>query len=287
MTRKSVLIPAFSTPPLRSLHLCGESWPIKEGAPAQTSSLRYFANVIKAQLMIPAYENRRTKTRTARLVLVVAMLFTVSAPTTAARQSITFQAQTAAPQQEDGWVAIKTDDGILFVWNVRELHFTLTIKGKEIRPLNDPEHIFFMVDGKTLQIQVASIREFAPDVKEKKLNDKTILAAHRDWESKFLEGLLKNKLEPQSFNAKLSNGGDALLWQFNMPEGTKADAKSELYVTVVRNDYVVMLNSEATATVAEETARKFLLETMATLKISPTSIDVKKLSDSIRKGAGS
>jgi hypothetical protein len=187
-------------------------------------------------------------------------------------------------QQEDGWVAIKTDDGIIFVWNVRELHFTLAVKGKAIKPLDDPDHIFFDVDGKILQIQVAAIREFAPNAKEKKLDDRSVLAAHRDWESAFIEGLLKSKLQLHTFNVRLSKGGDASLWQFDMPEGIHADAKTQLYVTVVRGDYVVMLNSEATATISEETARKFLLDTMATLKTSPDLIDMKKLAETVRKG---
>jgi hypothetical protein len=187
-------------------------------------------------------------------------------------------------QQEDGWVAIKADDGILFVWNVKELHFTLAIKGKAIKPLNDPEHIFFDVDGKVLQVQVAAVREFAPDAKEKKLDDRAILAAHRDWESSFIEGLLKSKVQLHTFNVRLSSGGDASLWQFDMPAGMNAEVKTQEYVTVVRNDYVVMLNSEATVTTPEEASRKFLLDTMATLKTSPDPIDVKKLAESVRKG---
>jgi len=49
--------------------------------------------------------------------------------------------------QENGWTAIKTDDGVLFIWNREGLHFTLSIKGSDIRPMNDPDHIFFVVDG--------------------------------------------------------------------------------------------------------------------------------------------
>jgi len=229
------------------------------------------------------------KIMTTRLVLVVAVLFAVSLPVkpTDAWQPITYRALGVAPQQEDGWVAIKTDEGILFVWNVRELHFTLALKGKEIKPLNDPDHIFFSVDGMVVQIQVASIAEFAPDAKEKKFDDKSILAAHRDWESKFLEGLLGSKLKLQSFNAKLSNGGEASLWQFDMPEGKNAEAKKQVYLTVVGKPYVLLLNSVVTAAISDEVTRKFLLDTMATLKISSTPIDVKKLSESIRKGVGS
>jgi hypothetical protein len=220
------------------------------------------------------------------LPAVIAVLLALSPAMSSVNSArpITYSSRSSSFQQEDGWVVIKTDDGILFVWNVRELHFTLGVKGKAIKPLDDPDHIFFDVDGKALQIQVAAIREFAPDAKEKKLDDRTVLAAHRDWESAFIKGLLKSKIQLHTFNVRLSNGGDASLWQFDMPEGMNADAKTQLYVTVVRGDHVVMLNCEATATTSEEAARKFLLDTMSTLKTSPDPIDVKKLAETVRKG---
>ncbi|MDQ1639457.1 MAG: hypothetical protein QOF62_2796 [Pyrinomonadaceae bacterium] len=187
-------------------------------------------------------------------------------------------------QPEDGWALIKTDDGVLFVWNVHELHFTVSIKGKDVKQVADPDHIFLTVDGKMLQIQAAEIREFAPDAKEKKLDDKAVLAAHREWESKYLEGLLKSKLTLKSFNVNMSALGPASLWAFDMPEGMNAEVKTQLYVTVLRGDYVVMLNCEATTTTSEVEVRKFLLDTMATLKTSAEPIDVQKLSQSIRAG---
>ena len=187
-------------------------------------------------------------------------------------------------QQEEGWAAITTDEGVLFVWNLHGLYFTLAIKGKEVKPLNDPDHIFFNVDGRILQIQLASIKDFAPDAKQKKLDDRSILAAHRNWESNYIEGLLKSKLTVQTFNAKLSNGSAALMWQYDMPKVMNAEAKKQLYVTAVKNDYVLMLNSEATAAIPDADGRKFLMDTIATFKPSPTPIDVKQLSESIRKG---
>jgi hypothetical protein len=221
---------------------------------------------------------------TVRRLLVIAILLAVSPAVSSANPMRPIHSWARVSfQQEDGWVAIKTDDGILFVWNVRELHFTLAVKGKDIKPLNDPDHIFFSVDGFVLQIQVAPIREFAPGAKEKKLDDRAILVAHRNWESGFIEGLLKTKVELHTFNVRLSNGGDASLWQFDMPEGANVTEKTQLYLTVVREDGVVMLNSVATATTSEETVRKFLLETMATLKTSPVTIDVQKLAESVRK----
>ncbi len=228
----------------------------------------------------------------ARLVLAATMFMVIGAqakPTQAWQppapaQTTKLDPQTTTPEQEDGWVAIKLDEGLLFVWNVRGLYFTLTIKGKEVKSLNDPNHIFFSVDDKIFQIQVAAISQFAPDAKEKKLDDKSLLAAHRDWETQYIEGLLKVKLPVRSFNAKLSNGSEALMWQFDMPEGTNAEAKQQIYLTLVNKDYILLLNSVATATVSDESARRFLLDTVATLKVSPSAIDVKALSQPIRAG---
>lgn len=223
----------------------------------------------------------------AKPALIVALLFIVSLSVPTKVQSATDPTLGLISTQDGSPInAIKTVDGYLLVWNRPDIHFTILIKGKDMKPLNNTEHVFFNVDGMVFQVQLALVREFAPDAKERKLDDKAILAAHRAWESKFIEGLLGSELKLQSFNAGLSNGGEASLWQFDMPEGMNADAKKQLYLTVVSGDYVVMLNSVATTTISEETARKFLLNTIATLKVSATPIDVKKLSESIRKGVG-
>ena len=180
--------------------------------------------------------------------------------------------------------AIKTADGYLLVWNRPDIHFSVLIKGKDIKPLNDSEHVFFQVDGMVFQIQLASIGEFAPEAKEKKLDDKTILAAHRDWESQYAEEMMRGKLKVESSSTKLSSGADALLWQYDMPEAMKVEAKKQVYLTVVSGDYVMVFNSVVTPKVSEEQARKLLQDTVATVKTSPDPIDVKKLSESVRKG---
>ncbi len=234
-------------------------------------------------MLSPNIELRQLKV--ARLVLAVSVLLGVNsflAPANALPR--TTNPVAVSPQQENGWAALKTDEGVLFVWNDRGLYFSLSVRGKEITPLNDPEHIFFNVDGRVLQIQLAAINNFAPDVKEKKLDDKAILAAHRDWEAKYLEDFLHSKLAVRTFNAKLSNSNDALIWQFDMPPAMNTEAQKQLYLTLVAKDFVLMLNSEATEAISDTDGRKFLMDTIATLKISATPIDVKKLSESIRAG---
>jgi len=188
--------------------------------------------------------------------------------------------------QDNGWTALKTDDGILFIWNRRALGFTLSIKGKDIRPLNDPNNIFFTVDGLVFQIQSLPISNFAPDAGKNKLDDKSILLAHRDWESKFLEDeLLHSKLALKSSSEKLSSGGEVLLWQFDLPEKFKnPDAKTQMYLTIVAKDYVILLNSVVSDSGSEAAVRKFLLDVMTSLKFSSDPIDVKKIQEAIRKG---
>jgi hypothetical protein len=224
--------------------------------------------------------------KNARLVVLAVVLLGVFAPVESAKPAPRAQESATAslPQQEEGWIAIKTEQGILFVWNEDGLYFSLSIKGKEIKPLEDPAHIFFGVDGHILQIQRTAIKIFAPDAKDKKLDDKAILAAHRDWEAKYIEDLLHSKLAVRTFNARLSNGAEASMWQFDMPQAANLTAQKELYLTLVAGDFILMLNSEATAEFSDADGRKFLLDTIATLKVSPTPIDVKKLIETIHAG---
>jgi hypothetical protein len=188
-----------------------------------------------------------------------------------------------ANAQEEGPAAIKTRDGYLFVWNRPGLHFSISIIGQDVKPLADSDHIFFNVDGKVLQIQSLPISDFLPDKDRKGLDDKAILNAHRDWESQFVGELLHQKLNVQSSSGKLGNGSEVLLWQFDMPEAMAAEAKKQLYLTLVSKDYLLLFNSVATTTISESAAHKFLSDTVATLKISVDPINVKALQESIRK----
>jgi hypothetical protein len=188
--------------------------------------------------------------------------------------------------QEDKWTAIKTDAGILFVWNREGLHFTLAVKGNQIRPIEHPDNIFFNVDGRMFQIQSLPISNFAPDARKNKLDDKSILLAHRDWESEFLQNeLLHSKVTVRSSNEKLTSGADVLVWAYDLPDQFKnPDAKTQMYLSIVAKDYVILLNSVVSATGSEDSVRKFLLETIKTLKLSNDPIDVDKLQEAIRKG---
>lgn len=219
-----------------------------------------------------------------RSLPLITLLLTMTATASIARQNdLANNDSIGLIQQDEGRAAIKTADGFLFVWNRPDIHFTISIKGVDVKPIGDPDHVFFNVDGKVLQIQLAQISEFVPDAKTKKLDDQSILAAHRDWETRYVEGLLNSKLVVQSSATKV-NGNEALAWQYDVPAAIRADTRKQLYLTTVSGDYVLLINSVATDTVSDEVARKFLLDTAATLKTSPTTIDVKKLAEAIKAG---
>lgn len=194
----------------------------------------------------------------------------------------------SAVQQEDGISAVKTEDGVMLVWNQPDIHFTIEFKGKDVRPLNSTEHVFFNVDGMPFQVQSAAISEFMKDADRKKQDDKSILIAHRDWESQFIQNsLFGKKLNLQSVPQKLSNGSEALLWKFEMPampEVTNSTAKAQIYLTVVSGEHVILLNGVVEGAIAESTVQKFLLDTILTLKVSSKPINLRELQESIRKG---
>ena len=211
--------------------------------------------------------------------LVLALLFLVSSANAA-------NVHRFSSTEEDKWTTIKTDAGILFVWNREGLHFTLAVKGNQIRHMESPDNILFTVDGRVFQIQSLPIGDFAPDARKNKLDDKSILLAHRDWESAFLQNeLLHSKITVRSSNEKLSGGADVLFWAYDLPDQFKnPDAKTQMYLSTVAKDYVILLNSVVSATGSEDSVRKFLLETIKTLKLSNDPFDVDKLQEAIRKG---
>jgi hypothetical protein len=192
----------------------------------------------------------------------------------------------SASQQENGVNAIKTADGFVLVWNQPDIHFTLGVKGKDVRPLNSTEHVFFNVDGVVFQVQSVAIGEFMKDAQKKRPDDRSVLMAHRDWESRFIEGsLLGKKLDVKTVPRKLGDGSEALLWKFEMPEGVSSGAKEQIYLTVVRGDQVILLNGVIEGDVTEDAVEKFLLDTVTTLRVSPKPINLRELQESIRKGS--
>lgn len=225
--------------------------------------------------------------RLINLILITGLIVLPQATLSTARAS-TFVASLSgsAATQQDGWTALKTEDGILFIWNRPGLGFTLSVKGNDVRPLEGGPNIFFSVDGLVLQIQSLPISDFAPNARKDKLDNKAILAAHRDWESTFIETeLLHKKITVQSSSDKLADGSEVLIWQYELPEGLRnPDAQKQVYTSIVARDFVILLNSVVGQGGSDATVRTFLLSNLATLRFGADPIDVSKVQEAIRKG---
>lgn len=179
--------------------------------------------------------------------------------------------------------AIKTNTGILLVWNEKDNYYTLEINGKEVQQTSN-ERIFFAVDGKFLQVLTVTKKSFL-DKSKKQPDEKSVLEAHRDWEINYLQDTYKDKnLKVESSWQKLSNGKEALLWQYETPLTAGGNIKKQMYLTVVKGDHVFMLNSGTTDKIDETAIRAMLIGVMSTLQPNEKPIDLKEIQEKIRRG---
>jgi len=195
---------------------------------------------------------------------------------------ILFSATNLLAQDDEQGGIIKTDKGILIIWNEPKNNYTLEIKGNEIKPIPD-KRIMFLADGKFLQLMTVPKKDFLKKAQKQDLDDKAILTAHRDWEVQYLGGVFKETLKIDSSWQKLSNGMDALWWNFEMPAKEKSQAKKQVYLIVSKGDHILLLNSVVTDKVDEKTVQQFLTDTMATLKIYKKPLSLKKAQEQILK----
>jgi hypothetical protein len=181
----------------------------------------------------------------------------------------------------DGVAAIKTETGYLIVWNQPEIHFSLEVKGKDVRPMNRPASgsVAFNVDGVVFQVQTVAISEFLKNARKQKLTDQAILIAHRDWESQYLEQTVGTKLNVTTASQQLSNGSHALIWKYDKP---KTKGSEQMYLTTVSGNNVVILNGVVSEKITGSVVQQLLLNTISTLRVSSRPIDVMKLRESIR-----
>lgn len=174
---------------------------------------------------------------------------------------------------------IKTARGVLAVWNEPGNYYTIEIKGDKIVPAKQP--LLFQVDGKFFQIQVVDKKAFLKE--EKPVDDRSILAAHRDWEGDYISGVIGRKLDIASEWVKLANNNDALFWSYKMPR--RADpqaAHRQLYLSVVKGNLVFLLNGATTGDQDEKELKQLLLDTMNTLKPSDKPLSLEKAAEMVK-----
>lgn len=170
-------------------------------------------------------------------------------------------------QDENVRGAIATGSGLLIVWNEPQNNFTIGIKGKAVRPVPNT-NLAFLIDGKFIQVVTAFNKDFLTNSQKlQKLDEKALLLAHRDWESKYMEDTVGEKLAIDSEEMLLTNGKPALLWSFATPERDREKVRRQVFLSVCKGESILVLNGAETPEIDKDTVRRFLLETVLTLKI--------------------
>jgi hypothetical protein len=163
---------------------------------------------------------------------------------------------------------VQTEHGYRVVSDGPGTAFTLEITGDVIQQKLDLAPLFFTVDKMVLQIVAPEIKDFLQPRKRKKMDDRAVLTAHRDFESKYLEEVNQTRFNIESSWKTLDNGRDALLWTFKMPADRTSNVTEQIYLTTLAGDRVLMLVTPLTEHVDRDASIQLLLRTASTLKMS-------------------
>lgn len=169
--------------------------------------------------------------------------------------------------------AVRTVDGAHFIWNQPGNNFTLEIKGKDVRPNNSSQDVYFKVDGDVLQIQCAAISQFVDGSQSPVRDSRTILTAHKDWESQYAGSVLGERLKVRSVGQKSADGRESLYWKFDTPKNFTGPGKTRLFLTTINGEYVIALSCVIMSSDEEPRVRRLLFDTLATLRVSAKPFD--------------
>lgn len=204
-----------------------------------------------------------------RLMFAAAMIFLLSLMISA-QQKKTY-----------GKVSIKTNYGYLFISNSSEKSFTLEIRGKDIEVINEGNNRMFFVDEKMLNIVQADTKDFVSA--NEKLTEDQILEKHKLWESEFRSQAFKTKLALKTEPVKVKDF-KTMFWGYVRPLANEEYDRDYLLTKVVGKE-VLALNTSIYIGEKLPDYQKFLVDTLATLKVSDEPFDVQKLTEEFRKEA--
>jgi hypothetical protein len=208
--------------------------------------------------------------RTIALILAFLAVFTMAAA---------LNAQTKDPISA---VLIKAADGYLYIYNTKIKSFMLEIKGKDVTtPKNDAGVPMLFVNGKVVQMIVTETTNFVPAGKTP--GEDEILELHKKWESDFLGGEYKSKLQVES--EKLSLGDrKTLFWGFKRP-GLNETFDRDYFLTTTFGMTLLAVGSPIKPNEELSAYKTLLTEIMSTLKVSSEPFDIHKIADDLRKSA--
>lgn len=174
----------------------------------------------------------------------------------------------------------RTKSGYLVAYNRPTTSVAIEFKGEKLEPM-DSDHPKFMLDGKRLQIVVATNKEFwnATDNSKKPVKDEDLLEAHKVWEGGYLNESAGSKVSIVSEFLDLTPTKKMMSWTFTVPASAGAPVSDYIFLTTALGSDVLALNV-ATETSGEVKAfRAYLAECMKTLKTSDKPFDPTKVTE--------
>jgi hypothetical protein len=119
------------------------------------------------------------------------------------------------------------------------------------------------VDNYDLQCVIVSKSTYA---KEEDNTDLKVLTRYAMAEIAWQSDQMKSKLMLNAHKEELASGKSILIWSFEMPEGSSKDVLNQVYANMVVGDKIFGLGCPRYKEQSMKEIKKFLIETISTLK---------------------
>jgi hypothetical protein len=174
---------------------------------------------------------------------------------------------------------IKDEDGMIVIWNQSPPYFKVKVEGRDVAGYGS-EYLMFTVDGVMLQIQSTALREFCPD--ESLKDPEAILIAHRDWECRYMQDVLRTKCTLRSWTGRLTDGSPVLYWDVTPDKAPSNGATTRVFCTRYKDGSVITTNSVETADVNLDRAKNIAFYAISHIDFSNDKFDMKKIQEQLQ-----
>lgn len=167
--------------------------------------------------------------------------------------------------------AVKSDNGIIVVYNNKANTFAFEIVGKDIKPQNfNSEIMLFLVDGKVFQANFPKLKNVLGSKIIK--DEKEILKAHQKWEIDFQsDQVFKQKLTAENedtifLNLEKGKSKQTFFWTYKRPAGnTTNQFVGDAFQSTLIGDRIMVVGSPLTPNQDLRERRQFFNGTLSSL----------------------
>ncbi len=154
-------------------------------------------------------------------------------------------------------------DSVKSYWiiNKNQTAYAAQINGK-CRTTEKPNLI--IVKSYPLQSLLVDKKDYIKEDKDS--SDLKVLVTYVVSESEYLSEQFQTKLNIQMQKAPVANEKDVLIWYFEMPSGTNAQVKYQIYANMIINEHIIGIASPVFANQKLETVRDLLTDTISSVR---------------------